>query len=99
MSLKQRVRLEIDDHPAVEVTFDGRDLRAWEVKHKRSAMLEPVGFSLLTWCGWHAAKRQNLLAGLNGAGDDWAKFDAICHSVEGVEEEEPGPTPAAASDG
>lgn len=95
MSLSQRVKLEVEGHDDIDVVFDGRDLRAWEIKHKRSAMLEPVGFYLLTWCGWHAAKRQNLLVGLNGTGDTYEKFDAVCTSVEGLAEDESDVLPGA----
>jgi hypothetical protein len=85
MSLRQRVRLEVDDHPDVDVTFDGRDLRAWEFKYRRSSISEPVSISMLSWCGWHAAKRQGLL---NGSHDTWEKFDAVCSGVEGLPDEE-----------
>lgn len=98
MSLKQRVKLEIEDHDDVDVVFDGRDLRAWEVRHKRSAMQEPVGFSLLTWCGWHAAKRQSLLTGLNGTGETYEKFDAICTSVEGLSDDDEAPDESDGAD-
>lgn len=96
MSLKQRVKLEIEDHDDIVVTFDGRDLRAWEAKHKRSAIAETTSISMLSWLGWHAAKRQNLL---NGTGDTWEAFDAVATGVEGLpdedeEEGEAGPTKA-----
>lgn len=103
MSLRQTVRLEIADGTEpeprqVEVTYDGRDLRAWEVAFGKSALTEDVSISLLTWCGWHAAKRQGLL---NGNAETFKAFDDICTDVSGVRDTarptKAAPTPKAAS--
>jgi hypothetical protein len=95
MSLRQTVRLEIDDGTSppneVTVTYDGRDLRAWEVAFGSSALTEDVSVSMLTWCGWHAAKRQGLL---NGNANTYKAFDDICTNVAGVRDDPPIPEPA-----
>lgn len=93
MSLRQKVILELEDGTEVPVTFDGRDLRAWEMKNKRSSIVEPLSVAMLTWLGWSAAKRQHLL---NGTYDTYEAFDAICTGVEGVPVT-PGPTKKAAT--
>jgi hypothetical protein len=98
VSLKQRVKLEIEGHDDVDVVFDGRDLRAWELRHKQSAMNQQVSFSFLTWCGWHAAKRQQLLTGLNGTGETYEKFDEICTSVEGLSDDDEAPDESDGAD-
>jgi hypothetical protein len=85
VSLKQRVKLELEDGSEVDVTFDGRDLRAWEVKHRRSAIAETTSISMLSWLGWHAAQRQGLL---NGSYGTWESFDAVATGVEGLPDED-----------
>src|SRR5262245_37278881 len=89
MSLKQKVRLELEDGTEVDVVFDGRDLRQWELKHKRSSIAEPLSISMLTWLGYTAAKRQNLL---NGSYPSYEAFDAVCTGVEGLADDEERPT-------
>jgi hypothetical protein len=88
MSLRQKVILELDDGTEVPVIFDGRDLRAWELKHRKSALSEPMSVGMLTWLGWHGATRQHLL---NGSFDTYEALDAACVSVEGAPLQE-GPT-------
>jgi hypothetical protein len=85
MSLRQHVKLELEDGKEVVVEFSAIDYRAWETKHKRSSLDEPMSVSMLSWLGWNAAHRQGLL---NGSGDTWEAFDAILASVEGVPDEE-----------
>jgi hypothetical protein len=98
VSLKQKVLLELEDGTEVPVVFDGRDLRAWEVKHRKSSLAEPMSMSMLTWLGWHATTRQHLL---NGSYDTYEAFDAVCVGVEGAEldEAEGGPTRPGAKRG
>jgi hypothetical protein len=101
VSLRQKVKLELDDGKEVEVTYDGRDLRAWETKYRKSALTETMTLGMLTYVGWSAAKRQGIL---NGSYDTYEAFDAVCVSVQGVraettppegaEDTETGPTKA-----
>lgn len=86
MSLGQKVRLDLDDGREVEVSYDGRDIRAWETKHHKSALVESMSLSMLTWLGHHAAVRTGVL---NGEMKEYSAFDAACISVEGVRDEEP----------
>jgi hypothetical protein len=81
MSLAQKVRLDLADGSEVEVVYDGRDLRAWEIANGKSALSEDLSLSMLTWLGWHAGKRENLL---NGEYDKYEAFDAVCTSVQGL---------------
>lgn len=80
-SLRQRVRLELEDETKVEVTYDGRDLRAWELAYNKSSLTEDMSLSMLTWLGWHAAKRQGLL---NGDHSTFKAMDRDCVSVQGI---------------
>jgi hypothetical protein len=94
MSLTQKVRLELDDGRTVETTYNGIDLRAWETKHRKSALTESMSLSMLTWLGHHAAVRTGTL---NGDLSTYEAFDKVCVSVEGVRDEvegPPDPTPA-----
>jgi hypothetical protein len=98
VSLAQKVRLDLADGTEVEVVYDGRDLRAWEVAHGKSALAEDLSLSMLTWLGWHAGKRQQLL---NGSHETYKAFDEVCVSVQGLADDERptkrGRTPKAAS--
>lgn len=85
MSLRQRVKLELDDGKEVIVEYSAIDLRAWESKHRKSALDEPLSVSMLSWLGWSAAHRKGLL---NGNGDTWEEFDTVLASVEGLPDEE-----------
>lgn len=95
MSLRQKVKLELEDGSEVLAEYSAIDLRIWEKTHRKSALDEPMSVSMLTWLGWNAAKRQG---SINGAYDTYDKFDAACTSVEGVndepEDEEDSPTVA-----
>jgi hypothetical protein len=86
VSLSQKVRLELDDGREIETTYNGIDLRAWEAKHKKSALVESMSLSMLTWLGHHAAVRTGEV---NGELKEYSAFDAVCVSVEGVRAEEP----------
>lgn len=86
MSLRQTVKLELEDGSEVEVTYDGRDLRAWEGSTGKSALGEAMSLTMLTWLGWAAAKRQGLL---NGSFDSFDAFDKVCASVQGVADADP----------
>jgi hypothetical protein len=86
VSLRQRVKLELDDGEEVVVEYSAIDLRAWETKHKKSALDEPLSVSMLSWLGWNAAHRQGLLNGHGG--DTWEAFDVILASVEGLPDDE-----------
>jgi hypothetical protein len=86
VSLKQRVRLELADGREIETTYSAVDLRAWETKFRKSSLTEDMSVSMLTWLGWHAARRQNQV---DGDLTRWESFDAVCESVEGVRDEEP----------
>lgn len=92
MSLAQRVKLELDDGREVVTVYDGRDLRAWESKHKKSSLVEDMSLGMLTWLGHHAAIRRGEL---NGELTTYEAFDAACVSVEGLRDEEP-PDPSGA---
>lgn len=89
MSLRQKVKLELDDGSEVVVEYSAIDLRAWETKHRKSSLSESMSVSMLSWLGWNAAHRQGLL---NGNAETYEAFDAICASVEGVSDKEEGPT-------
>jgi hypothetical protein len=92
MSLAQKVKLLLDDGREIETTYDGRDLRAWEAANKKSALVESMSLSMLTWLGHHAAVRRGEL---NGDLKEYRAFDQVCLSVEGMRDEEPpDPTPA-----
>ena len=96
MSLGQRVKLELDDGRAIETAYDGRDIRAWEAKYRKSALVEQMSLGMLTWLGHHAAVRRG---DLNGDLKTYEAFDQVCVSVEGVRDdkgadEEPDPTKA-----
>jgi len=84
VSLRQKVRLELDDGTQVVAEYSAIDLRAWEKENRKSALNEPMSVSMLSWLGWSAAKRQG---SINGAYDTFEKFDAACTSVEGVRDE------------
>jgi len=88
VSLRQTVKLELEDGKEIVVEYSAIDLRAWETKHRKSALDESLSVSMLSWLGWNAARRQSKLSMLNGSGDTWEAFDAILASVEGVSEEE-----------
>ena len=97
--MRQRVALEIEGRDDLAVVFDGRDVWAWETRHRRSALKEPTSVSMLSWLGWHAASRQGLLD------DTWEVFDGVCVGVVSVpdehdeEEKEERPTRAATRTG
>ena len=95
MSLRQKVKLELEDGTEVVAEYSAIDLRAWENKHAKSSLVEQMSVSMLTWLGWSAAVRQGLV---DGQLKDWRNFDAACVSVEGVAPEEPEtPTQAGES--
>lgn len=96
MTLGQKVKLELDDGRAIETAYDGRDIRAWEAKTRKSALVETMSLGMLTWLGHHAAVRRGEL---NGDLSTYEAFDQVCISVEGVRDEkeadeESGPTKA-----
>jgi hypothetical protein len=95
-SLSQRVRLELEDGSTVETTYDGRELRAWEKSTGKSALVESMSISMLTWLAWRSARRENKL---NGEYATFDKFDAVCTGVQGIraeqdDEDEERPTEA-----
>lgn len=94
MSLRQKVKLELDSGQEVVVEYSAIDLRAWETKHRKSALDESLSVSMLSWLGWNAAHRQGLL---NGEASTYEAFDAICASVEGVADEDERPTKKVAA--
>lgn len=81
MTLRQRVRLELVDGTEVVTVYDGRDLRAWETKFNKSALVGPMSLSMLTYLGWSAAKRDGTI---NGRYDRYEAFDAECVDVRGM---------------
>lgn len=85
MALGQTLRLELEDGSAVEATYDGRDIRAWETKTGKSALGVPLSLSMLTYFGWSAAKRTGAL---NGSYAKWDEFDQVCVAVTGPRVEE-----------
>jgi hypothetical protein len=95
VSLRQKVRLELEDGTEVVAEYSAIDLRTWEKIHRKSALDESMSVSMLTWLGWNAAKRQG---SINGQYANYDAFDAACTSVEGVndepEDEEDSPTAA-----
>lgn len=79
MSLQQTVALDVEGiEEPVQVTYDARDMRAYEGEFGVSMISTPSSISMLTWLGWHGAKRQGLL---NGSHDTYVKFDALCTGV------------------
>lgn len=91
MSLKQKLKIELEDGTEVLAEYSAIDLRAWETANRRSSLGEPMSVTMLTWLGWSAAKRTGAI---NGAYDTYEKFDAACVSVEGLRSD-PVPTEAA----
>ena len=91
MSLRQLVRLELEDGTEIKVAYDGRDLMAWETKHGKSALTADMSINMLAWLGWAAAYRQGML---NGSFGTFEKFSAVCVDVAGVRDE---PDPSAAT--
>ena len=91
MSLRQKLKIELEDGTEVLAEYSAIDLRAWETQNRKSSLNEPMSVTMLTWLGWNAAKRQG---SINGAYDTYEKFDAACVSVEGVRDD-PVPTAAA----
>jgi hypothetical protein len=90
MSLRQKVRLELEDGTEILTEYNGVDHRAWEkVNQGKSSLREPIDLTRLTWLGWNAAKRRGLI---NGAYDSFEDFDAVCADVGWVGDEEPVPT-------
>jgi hypothetical protein len=86
MSLRQKLKIELEDGSEVVAEYSAIDFRAWEKVNRRSSLGEPMSVTMLTWLGWSAAKRQG---SINGAYDTYEKFDAACVSVEGVREPVP----------
>ena len=94
MTLRQRVRLELEDGSEIQAVYDGRDVRAWETKYNKSALVGPMSLSQLTFLGWAAAKREG---SINGQFDAYEKFEKVCVDVRGMAlepaaEEPPDPT-------
>lgn len=79
MAFRQTVDLDVEGHDPITVEYTAVDLRAWEREHDRSALVEVTSLNMITWLGWHAAKRQGLLNGVTGA--TWTEFDAVCTGV------------------
>lgn len=92
MSLGQRLRLDLEDGRQIESSYNGIDLRAWESKHRKSALTEEMSVSMLTWLGHHAAVRTGAL---NGDLSTYEAFDKVCVSVEGQRDEAPPDPPKA----
>ena len=86
MSLRQKLKIELEDGTELLAEYSAIDMRVWEKENRRSALNEPMSVTMLTWLGWSAAKRQG---SINGAYDTFDKFDAVCVSVEGVREPVP----------
>lgn len=84
-----RVELTLDgrDDPIV-ATYDARDMRAWEAETGRSC-LDGLTVSMLSWFGWSAARRAGLL---NGTGESWQAFDAVCVGVRVLGDDPVPPT-------
>ena len=81
MSLGQKLRRDLEDGRQIEVAYDGRDLRAWESEHKKSALVESMSVGMLTWLGHHAGVRTGEI---DGELKDYKAFDEVCISVEGL---------------
>lgn len=90
MALGQQLRLDLEDGTSVEAAYDGRDIRAWEGKYGRTAIGVPMTYTMLTFFGWSAAKREG---SLNGEFDRYEAFDAVCVAVAGLAAEDPEPEP------
>lgn len=90
MTLRQKVKLELEDGTALETVYDGRDLRAWESKYNKSALVGPMSLSMLTFLGWSAAKRDG---SINGRYDRYEAFDAECVDVQGMALDAPAGEP------
>ena len=85
MSLRQKVRLELDDGTELTTTYDGRELRQWEARTGKSSLVEPMSLSMLTFLGWAACKRDGQL---NGSYAKFEEFDKACVDVQGMRDEE-----------
>jgi len=84
MTFGQKLRLHLADGSSVEARWDGRDVRAWEAKFNRPAINVPQTYSMQTFYGWSAAKRDGTL---NGEYDKYEAFDAVCVSIDFLREE------------
>lgn len=84
MAIGQTLRLELEDGRTIEATYDGRDIRMWEARHKQSAIGVPLSLSMLTWFGWSAAHRTGQI---NGEFPKYEAFDAVCVAVTSVKPE------------
>lgn len=87
MALRQTVELEIEGHEdPIVVAYTAVDLRAWEREFDKSCLAESMSLSMLTWLGWHAAKRTGALNGMSGS--TWRDFDAVCVGVKSKRDED-----------
>lgn len=83
MTFGQRVELTVVDRDdPIEATYDARDIRAYEAATGKSA-LDGLTVTALTYFGWSAARRAGLL---NGTGETWTAFDAVCTGVRVIGE-------------
>jgi hypothetical protein len=84
-TLGQRLKIELDDGTSVETEYDGRDIRQWEAKSRKSWFAETKSLSILTWVAHHAAVRRG---DLNGPLSTYEAFDAVCVSLEALPDRE-----------
>lgn len=80
-TLGQRLKIDLDDGTSVETEYDGRDIRQWEAKSRKSWFAETKSLSILTWVAHHAAVRRG---DLNGPLSTYEAFDAACVSLEAL---------------
>lgn len=88
MTLRAKVRLEYEvdgQDRDVVATYSAVDLRAWETAFGDSALTSDMSVTMLTWLAHHAAVRQGLL---DGELKSYKRFDEVCFSVEGADDEE-----------
>lgn len=86
MSLRQKVKFELEDGKEIVTEYSAIDLRAWETENGKSSLTAEMSISMLSWLGWHGGVRRG---DVDGELKDWQKFDACCESVEALRDERP----------
>lgn len=79
-----RVRVDLEDAAeALEVTYDGRDVRAWEADTGESYLATPDTYTQREHLAWYALRRKGLLE------LDLESFRAVCVQVTALGPGEP----------
>ena len=92
MTVKQTLRVELEDGSEHTVTVDGRDFRAWEAWRGVSMFKSDTTLMQLTEYAYLSGRRQGLW---NGKYEDW---EPTCVGVDFVAIDEVNPTQSAPMD-